>query len=196
MHYFLLFLLLLPVSLLSQDDTKPWERLGLSLTEWKLIQDNRMPMEKVEELLKAGIGISEYFQNPWKKLGMTEPKWIAKRRMGLTNDDIERQALGAKKDTSMQPAKPEAPTFRELDRSRENRELFAAFFLPGYMQLREQRKGRGAVMVSLAAVSIAGCAAWSAANRQFMSLPLFMVLIPDMGWSFVDHKVNRSSNAQ
>ncbi|MBN1306409.1 MAG: hypothetical protein JXA18_00730 [Chitinispirillaceae bacterium] len=188
---FISLLLLLSVSLFSQDDSKPWERLGLSLTEWKLIQENELPMSKVEQLLKYGIGIGEYFSRPWERLGMSESKWIAKRRSGLTSYDIEQQVRAARKDTSMQPTPPQVNTFRELDRSRENRELFASLFLPGYLQCREKHKVRGGIMVALAAGSVAGCTAWSIAQKQFAPIPLLVVLVPDMIWSFVDHEFNR-----
>jgi hypothetical protein len=193
--YLSLFLFFTGAPIIAQDDSKPWERLGLSLTEWKLITDNKMPMSKVEQLLKDGIGIGEYFDKPWEKLGMSESKWISKRRIGLTSYDIEQQVHEAQKDTSMHPTKPQTTTFRELDRSQENRELFASFFLPGYLQLREHHKVRGGIMVSLAIGSIAGCTAWSVAKKQFIPLPLLAVLIPDMGWSFVDHRLYRKKNA-
>jgi hypothetical protein len=188
-----LMLLLLPTILFSQDDSKPWERLGLSLTEWKLIQDNNMPMSKVEKLLKDGIGITEYFTKPWEPLGMTEAKWIAKRREGLTSYDIEQQARNAQKDTSMHPTGPINISFEEYDRSRGNRELFASFFLPGFLQFREKHHVRGGFMVFLGVGSIAGCTAWSIAQKQFAPLPLLVVLVPDMIWSFVDHKLYRRS---
>ena len=188
-----LFLLLLPGAVCSQDDIKPWERLGLSLTEWKLIQDNNLPMSKVEELLKDGIGIIEYFSKPWEPLGLTEAKWIAKRRTGLTSYDIEQQVRNAQKDTSMHPAGPINISFEEYDRSRGNRELFASFFLPGYLQFREKHRVRGGVMVTLGVGSIAGCTAWSIAQKQFAPLPLLVILVPDMIWSFVDHKLYRRS---
>jgi len=66
-----LFILMLTFLCFSQEELQPWERLGLSITEWKMIEDNKMPMEQVEELLQAGIGISEYFQKPWINLNMT-----------------------------------------------------------------------------------------------------------------------------
>lgn len=174
----------------SQDDNKPWERLGLSLTEWKLITDSNMPMSKVESLLKDGIGISEYFEKPWEPLGMTESRWIAKRRSGLTNYDIEQQARMAQKDTTMMPTPDGYNTFEEFDRSKETGELASALLLPGLQQYRQHRKPQGRVMVSLAALSLAGTAAWSISVKQFMPLPLLVVLLPDMGWSFVDHKIH------
>lgn len=173
--------------LYSQDDIKPWERLGLSITEWKLIQDNRMPMSKVEELLKDGIGISEYFEKPWEKLGMTEDKWIAKRKSGLTNDDIEQEQLAAES-RSLQNAHPEESNFKEFDVSQENAQLFKSFIAPGYLQYRDTRKTKGKIMIGLAAGSVVGCAAISIVRKQFIPLPLLVLLIPDMCWSLHNQK--------
>ena len=50
----------------SQDDLRPWERLGLSQTEWKQVKENDVPISKVEKLLKYGIGIGEYLEKPGK----------------------------------------------------------------------------------------------------------------------------------
>ncbi len=190
----LVMICFIPLALFSQDDSKPWERLGLSLTEWKLIQDNNMPMSKVEELLKAGIGISEYFRRPWEELGISEAKWIAKRREGLTNYDIELQVRNRRENTYT-PADSEKNdfAFKDYDRSAEDKELFASFFLPGYVQLREKRKGRAIVMISAGVGSITGCTIWSIAQKQFAPLPLLVVLIPDMVWSLVDYKLHIKS---
>lgn len=182
-------ILLLQLPLFSQDDSKPWERLGLSLTEWKLITDSNMPMKKVESLLKDGIGISEYFRKPWEPLGMTEGQWIAKRRKGLTNYDIEQEVKMANNDTTMQPAPEANTTFVEFKQTGETKELASALLLPGYQQYRYKQKTQGRIMVSLAVASIAGTVGWSIGVRQFMPVPLLVVLIPDMGWSFVDHKI-------
>ena len=183
------FVLLLQVPLFSQDDSKPWERLGLSLTEWKLITDSNMPMSKVESLLKDGIGISEYFEKPWEPLGMTETKWIAKRRKGLTSYDIERQAHADQHDSLILPTPDANNAFKDLDQSQETKSLTAALLLPGFQQYRRGDKGRGRVMVSLTAASIAGTVAWSIGVKQFMPVPLLVVLLPDIGWSYVDHKI-------
>jgi hypothetical protein len=76
----------------GDDDLKPWEKLGISQTEWIMIRDNRISEDKVQVLLRSGIGIGEYVAKPWKELGLTERAWIAKRRSGLTNYDIELEA--------------------------------------------------------------------------------------------------------
>jgi hypothetical protein len=179
----------LQMPLFSQDDPRPWERLGLSLTEWKLITDSNMPMSKVESLLKAGIGISEYFEKPWEPLGLSEAKWIAKRRSGLTNYDIEQAVRMANNDTIMQPPSTPNTTFIDFKRPGETRELASALLLPGLQQYRYKAIKRGRVMVSLAAVSVVGTVAWSIGVKQFMPVPLLVILLPDMGWSYVDHKI-------
>jgi hypothetical protein len=183
--FLLVFMVCLP--LFAQDDSRPWERLGLSLTEWKLIQDNNMPMSKVEDLLKDGIGISEYFKSPWKTLGMTEEQWITKRRSGLTSYDIEQEQQAPQ----VVPVKKEGPvknTFQEYDASQENAELLKSFLMPGYMQYQTRRSMPGTIMIGLAGVAVAGCAGLSITKKQFISMPLFVVLVPDMVWSLADHK--------
>ena len=181
--------LFLQLPLFSQDDSKPWERLGLSLTEWKLITDNDMPMRKVESLLKDGIGISEFFRKPWEPLGMSEARWIALRRSGLTNYDIEQQVRMANHDTIVQPTPQGNNTFVDFKRPGETRELTSALLLPGFQQYRYQHKTEGRIMVSLAVASVVGTVGWSIAIRQFMPIPILVILVPDMGWSFVDHKI-------
>ena len=190
LHYFTaLLVLLVQVPLHAQEDLKPWERLGLSITEWNLITENNMPMKKVESLLKDGIGISEYFEKPWEPLDMTEKEWIAKRRRGLTSYDIEQEVRMANRDSSMQPTPNGNNTFIDYKRTGETRELTSALFLPGFQQYRYKQKVRGRIMVSLAVTSVAGTVAWSIYQKQFMPLPLLVILLPDMGWSYVDHKI-------
>jgi len=171
----------------AQEDLKPWERLGLSITEWKLIQDNNMPMEKVEELLKAGIGISEYFTHPWEECNLTEEKWIAMRRSGLTSDEIKLRQQVSDRDF-IKNQKPAENSFEEYDASGERHELFTSFLAPGWLQVHDERKTKGRVMIGLAAGSIAGTVGLSIYKKQFISIPLIAVLVPDMVWSMVNQK--------
>lgn len=184
-----ILLILVSPQVYSQDDLPPWERLGLSLTEWKLIQDNNMPMSKVEHLLRCGIGIGEYFAKPWEKLGISESKWIALRRSGLSSYDIELEVRESSGDTRTQPTPEGQNSFQDFDPSSENRKIFTSFFLPGYLQCKREQKVRGRIMISCGIASIVGSAAWSIAERQFISMPLFTVLLPDMAWSLIDHKI-------
>lgn len=171
----------------SEFDSKPWERLGLSITEWKLIQDNNMPMTQVEKLLMDGIGISEYFDKPWVKLHITEEKWVSLRRTGLTSAEIKQQMLIESGDY-VKIEQPAANSFEDHDASEENRQLFTSFFAPGVLQLRDSRQTTGRVMIGLAAVSVAGTVALSIAKKQFIPVPLLTILIPDMVWSMVNQK--------
>jgi hypothetical protein len=84
----------------SDDELKPWEKLGVSQTEWKMIVDNHISEAKVHELLAGGIGIGEYVAKPWKKIGLSEKKWIKKRRSGLSEYDVELEANPSKSDSS------------------------------------------------------------------------------------------------
>jgi len=182
------FLLLCTVSVtFSQLDSKPWERLGLSITEWELIEKHHMTMGQVDKLLMDGIGISEYFEKPWTDLGITEEKWLSLRRTGLTTADIKRQQL-MKTGEFIKNEKPADNTFEELDASDETGALFTSFIAPGYLQLQDKRKIQGRVMVGLAAGSVVGTVALSIGMKQFISLPLFAILIPDMVWSMVNQK--------
>lgn len=187
-------LIIFAVPLSAQDDSRPWERLGLSITEWNMIQDNNLPMEKVEELLKAGIGIGEYFDQPWITINLTEEQWIAKRRSGMTSYDIELEAktIAPNSRTDDSAAAVNA-SFQEYDQSAETKGKFAGFFLPGYMQIKRGDTGKGAIMATLAVGSIAGCIGWSIAEKNFVSLPLFAVVIP-MTWSLIDHSVYQKKN--
>ena len=189
LYFAALLAVLVSLPLKARDELSPWERLGLSITEWNLITENKMPMKKVESLLRDGIGISEYFKKPWEPLDMSEKEWIAKRRRGLTSYDIEQEVRLADNDSSMQPTPKENITFIDYKRTGETRELTSALFLPGFQQYRYKRKTRGRFMVSLAAASIAGTVAWSIYQKQFMPIPLLVILLPDMGWSYVDHKI-------
>lgn len=192
--YLLLVLVVtFPLGALAQDDSRPWERLGLSLTEWKLIQDNGMPMDMVEKLLKDGIGISEYFSKPWEACNISESEWIEKRRSGLTNYDIE-QAEKLKQKDFLKSQKPVETTFQEYDVSNENRLLLKSFLLPGYVQMTSNDVKKGRIMVGIAAGAVVGTVGLSIAKKQFISLPLVFVLVPDMIWSLADERRKISGN--
>lgn len=174
----------------AQQDLEPWEKLGISKTEWKMIHDNKMPMGQVEDLLKAGIGISEYFKRPWEELGLTESKWIEKKRSGMSNYDIELEAKSSNAEwkTEMKDA-----FHSEMSSMPENLESLSAF-LPGFQQYKNGKNVKGTFMVSIAATAVTWCVAGSARNKNFYALPLFTILLPDMIWSFVDYKVMKRQN--
>lgn len=185
-----LFILMLTFLCFSQEELQPWERLGLSITEWKMIEDNKMPMEQVEELLQAGIGISEYFQKPWLSLNMTEKEWIGKKRSGMSSYDIELQANAANAEWKDEM---KSGFHTELSGMSGHGERFSAL-LPGYQQLKNKHKTRGIIMVSLAAGAVTWCTAGSIANKRFEAIPIACILVPDIIWSFIDYSVSKKKN--
>ncbi|NLG19361.1 MAG: hypothetical protein GX556_18730 [Fibrobacter sp.] len=170
----------------SQDDNKPWERLGLSQTEWMLIEEHNISMHKLEQLLKDGIGVGEYIQKPWEKLGMSESKWMAKRRSGLTNYDIELESGAQIGDWKVDNKDGFRSEITEITR---HGEAFSSLFLPGYQQLKSGDKVTGRIMVSLAGGAALWCVVGSVANRRFEVIPVVGIIVPDMIWSYIDYKV-------
>lgn len=170
----------------QQDEITPWEKLGISKTEWLLIQDNKIPMSKVAELLTSGIGIGEYVEKPWLRLEMSESKWISKRRSGLTQDEIERKVRHHKPEMSWKELNKENAREDIVSVSKHG-EKFSSLFLPGYQQNRNGRVVSRNLMVGFTGASIAGCVAWSVAGQKFQPIPIFAITIPTMVWSFVEH---------
>ncbi|NLE03048.1 MAG: hypothetical protein GX640_24520 [Fibrobacter sp.] len=188
MRLFLIALLLLTAhSSFSQSfEPDPWDRLGLSKTEWLMIQDNNIPMKKVEQLLKSGIDISEYLQKPWENIGLSEEKWISKRRAGMTSESIENEQIANERTNSSYLHE----SFSEFNSLSGTGPAFSSLLLPGFQQFKDQRKAPAIAMVSLAASSLVLCTAGSIQRKQFFALPVFAILVPDMVWSYIDYKVH------
>ncbi len=178
----------------AQDESRPWERLGLSQTEWRLINENNISMSKLEQLLNAGISVGEYIQKPWEPLGMNEEKWIKKRRSGLTSYDIELEATRGnaqewKKNMSNDVA-------RDMHQLSGNGELFSSLFLPGYYQYHVGQKRKSYLMAGLAGGAFAWFTIGSIANKRFEVAPIALIIVPDMIWSFIDYKVDKKNKKQ
>jgi len=152
-----------------------------------MIQDNNIPMDKVEELLKSGISIGEYLKKPWESFEMTEPKWISKRRAGMTSEEIEIEATSSK---SINTSEIKNGFMAEMQGMSGSGKAISSLFLPGFQQLKMKRKAPGIVMVSLAATSVGLCTGLSISKKSFFAVPLFCILIPDMVWSCIDYKIS------
>lgn len=176
----------------GQEQIDPWERLGLSKTEWIMIEENHMPINKVEDLLKAGIGISEYFKNPWVELNMTEQKWIEKKRSGMSSYDIE---IEAKANNAEWKSEMKSGFRSEMSGVSENAESFSAL-IPGLQQFKSGSVAKGIIMSSIALGAVTWCTAGSISNKRFNSLPVFAVLIPDIVWSYIDYKISKRHKNQ
>ena len=180
-----LFCLCITFFSFGQDDLKPWEKYGLSQSEWKMVKENGVSMDKIPLLLSAGISIGEYIKKPWKELGLTEGEWIEKRRSGLTAYDIELETKSHHhwKSESKDELSPEFSSFSS------NKNQLVSFFLPGFQQLRLKEPSRGTIMAGVAIASLAGCFIGTVLEENFEARPLYMVLLPDMFWSFIDFKI-------
>jgi len=181
---------LLCVKVAAQDENRPWERLGLSQTEWRLINDNNIKMSKVEELLKDGVSIGEYIQKPWEPLNMTETKWLKKRRSGLTTYDIASESQAKDQSWKKDMNNDAGNDMRQVSK---NGEMFSSLFLPGYYQYKHNHKVKGIIMASLAGGALTWCTVGSIAGKNFEVIPITFVLVPDMVWSFIDYKVTKNN---
>lgn len=68
---------------------KPWEKLGLTSTEYKLARDSSLSDETIKKLISTGIEIDVYLSKPWEKYHIKECQWFALVRSGLSDEDIE-----------------------------------------------------------------------------------------------------------
>lgn len=149
---------------MTASDREKYEAKGLSQVEWQMIQDAQMPEKKVDELLQAGISISEYFQYPWLSLGISEGEYIRKRKAGMVDADIR--------------AHSHLVEISDLA-------VIHNFFLPGFYQFKRQQKIKAFTMSGLA-VGLAGLTTFlSIKEKNFIPAPL-LLLIPDMLWSSID----------
>jgi hypothetical protein len=182
----LMFLCLAFASSGQGGETRPWEKYGLSQSEWKLIQENKISRDKAQTILSAGISIGEYCKKPWKAIGLTEGEWIERRRAGLTSYDIELEAKAGRRwkaDTTTA-----APSGYASYSSGGNQLI--SFVIPGFQQLRLKQTTRGRIMIGLAVGSLAACFAGAVVDDRFEGRPLYFVLAPDMLWSFIDFKIS------
>lgn len=170
----------------GQDNIKPWEKYGLSQSEWKIIQDNKISLDKVPVLLSAGISIGEYSKKPWKALGLTEGEWIEKRRAGLTAYDIELEVQSNRRHWKVDSKNVVSSEYSSFS---SNKNQLVSFLLPGFQQLRLKEMSRGEIMAGLAIASLVSCFVVTVVEDRFEARPLYFVLAPDMLWSFVDFKI-------
>jgi hypothetical protein len=191
----IVLLLTIASQIFSQDEITPWEKLGISQTEWMMIQEHHLPMSKVGELLQNGIGIREYFNQPWVELRLSESRWIAKRRSGLTNEEIANGISRPKRDDSWKTGNKEIVKSDFTAVSGQGQRL-SALFLPGYQQFKGNRKLTGTIMVGISIGSLVWSGAGSIPKKQFYSLPVFTLFVPTMIWSLIDYSVHSKNHVQ
>lgn len=157
--------LLLPGS----DERDTYDKLGMSLTEWQWVKENHISMDKIHELMEAGVNISEYAKKPWVDLGVTEKTWLAKRRIGHTDEEIRVKKPGSSNEWA----------------------VVQNLLLPGYHEWKRKQFVRSSLMTGAAVASLAltGVAAYrNARHESSFSDPVpFIIILPiAMIWSAVD----------
>jgi hypothetical protein len=163
------------VSGASAGDKEIYEKLGLSETEWNKIQEMKLPLEKVHQLLESGVSISEYYRRPWQELSLSEPEYLRLRRAGHSDADV--RSMHARK------------------RIGDGWTAAGSFLLPGVNQIRSGHPVRGWIMAATAAGCVGLFVGWSAASRKFQPLGLGL-LFPDMLWSGIDMSAQISTDHQ
>jgi hypothetical protein len=175
------------VTVSGQDAIKPWEKYGISQSEWKMTKDNNISEEKLKVILSSGISVTEFCQKPWKNLGLRETDWMDKRRAGMSEYDIELEAQ-SNRTGYRQDNKNTMKSENNSVASKQSPGLFTSFILPGYQQQRIGQKTRGRIMSGLAIGFIACSFVGSVAEGGFEPIPL-LLLVPDMFWSLFDYKI-------
>lgn len=109
-----------------------WYRLGLSAQDVELIDKLDMSKKEVEKLVMHGVSVREYARRPWEAMGITEAQWKDQLDNGNSIAALERR----------------------YDRSRDEKpsggpSLAAAFFLPGYVQIKEDQPVLGWTLAGL-----------------------------------------------
>lgn len=173
----------------GQETAKPWEKYGISQSEWKLTKENKISEEKLKVILSSGIGISEYCQKPWKKLAIKESEWMDKRRAGMSSYDIELE-IQSDRTSFKQDNKKILKVDTASESVKQTPGLVTSFILPGYQQRKIGHKTRGTFMSGFAISCLAGCFVWSVAEggERIEPIPLLLI-IPDMFWSLLDYKI-------
>lgn len=109
-----------------------WYRLGLSAQDVELIDRLDMSKKEVEKLVMHGVSVREYARRPWEAMGITEAQWKDQLDNGNSIAALERRY-----DRSHDEKSSGGPS------------LAAAFFLPGYVQIKEDQPVLGWTLAGL-----------------------------------------------
>ncbi len=111
-----------------------YKEAGISASEFDMVKEKGMSREELLELLEIGIMPSEYFDEPWKKLGVSKSHWIKQKKQGMEDADIDKNIY---------------------TRAKFNHYPLVSFFLPGYYAYKTKRYKAGATMTGIFAAGVA-----------------------------------------
>lgn len=109
-----------------------WYRLGLSAQDVELIDRLDMSKKDVEKLVMHGVSVREYARRPWEAMGITEAQWKSQLDNGNSIAALERRY-----DRTHDEKPSDGPS------------LAAAFFLPGYVQIKDDQPVLGWTLAGL-----------------------------------------------
>jgi hypothetical protein len=165
-----IILLLLVISVTTYaSELSDFDQLKLDPVEKALVEDSKMPFEKVKFLLDSEISLTEYFRYPWLQLGITEKAWISQQKAGIIGQDT---ILSVKKIKQTQWA------------------VVQNFFIPGLHQYKRKQTGKALLMSGIAISSLALYTfhrKTKASALPAFDYPAYLAILgADMFWSSID----------
>ena len=144
-----------------------YERAGLTQWEFQQAKENNLSRDKLTQLTELGIRPSEYLQEPWKRLGVSEEDWLSSRAKGLEDSDIDR-------------------TYR--NHSGEQNIAYLSALVPSLYQWKHDETVKAIWMDALWVVGVAGLTYFAVNSDEYDNTWVYW-LIPVLGahiWSFAD----------
>lgn len=144
-----------------------YEAVGLTQWEFQQAKESGMSRDKLTQLTELGVRPSEYLQEPWKRLGVSEESWLSERANGLEDSDIDR-------------------TYR--NRSGEQNYAYISLAIPSFYQWKHEETVKAVWMDALWVVGVAGLTYFAINHDDYDNTWVYW-LIPVLGahvWSFAD----------
>jgi hypothetical protein len=178
----ILLLLLVITAVTYASEMSDIDQLKLDPVEKALVEDSKMPVEKVQFLLDSEISLTEYFRYPWLHLGITEKEWFNQQKAGIIGQDT---IISAKQIKRTEWA------------------VIQNFFIPGLHQYKRKQTGKGLAMTGIAVSTLALYTFHrkdKASAFPAFDFPVYLAILgADMFWSSIDigvqikREVNRDS---
>ncbi|MBF0429863.1 MAG: hypothetical protein HQK83_01180 [Fibrobacteria bacterium] len=134
-----LCLILLSIASAEDDSTQDeWfgfkpEEAGITTSEFDLVKEKGMSKKELLDLLELGVMPSEYFSEPWEKLGVSKSEWLQSKEQGMEDGDIDRSVYTGSKFNTMP---------------------IISFVLPGYYAYKTERFKYGGTMTGIFVLSV------------------------------------------
>lgn len=141
-----------------------YEEMGLTQWEFQQAKEEGISRDKLTRLVELGVRLSEYFQHPWEKMGVSEEEWLGQRSEGMEDADIDRSYRNKSGDQSY---------------------AYISLAIPSFYQWKAGRTST-AIWIDALWIGGVGATAYMIADG---SSNWFYFLIPVVGahvWSFID----------